>query len=92
MYFFTHLIISKVLYQHFSKEMELDKRAFAYGNIKPDCPTPQRNHHTLENCFFTVCDYSNILIDEKVSIKNRSIRLGSPSCPGVSNLVSSLFA
>jgi len=76
MYFFTHLIISKVLYQHFSTELELDKQAFAYGNIKPDLPSSHRNHHTLENCLFTVCDYSNILINDKKSTKNQSILLG----------------
>lgn len=76
MFFFTHLFISKVLYQHFAKEVELDQRAFSYGNIKPDLPSAQRNHHTLEKCLYTVCDYSNQLMDNELSIEDFSIRLG----------------
>jgi len=76
MYFFTHLFISKILYQHFAGEVELDKRAFTYGNIKPDIPSPDRNHHTLENCLSTVCDYSDRLMDDEVTLLEFSVRLG----------------
>ncbi|MBN7773581.1 zinc dependent phospholipase C family protein [Clostridium aminobutyricum] len=76
MYFFTHLAISKVLYQHFADEMVLDKRAFAFGNIKPDLPSSQRKHHTLENCIFDVYKYFNQLMDEEVSVVDFSVSLG----------------
>ena len=76
MYFFTHLMISKLLYQHFSNEFELNKRAFAYGNIKPDLPSSLRNHHTLENCLFTTCEYSSQLMNEPVSLIHFSTQMG----------------
>ena len=76
MYFFTHLFISKVLYQHFAGEVGLDKRAFEYGNIKPDLPSPTRNHHTLENCLLVVCDSANKLMDEETSLSDFSVSLG----------------
>ncbi len=76
MFFFTHLFISKVLYKHFSKDVELDKQAFSYGNIKPDLPSAKRNHHTLENYLYTVCDYSNQLMDNELSTEDFSVRLG----------------
>ncbi|SHO48235.1 zinc dependent phospholipase C family protein [Anaerocolumna xylanovorans] len=76
MYFFTHLFISKVLYRHFLPEVELDRRSFSYGNIKPDLPSRSRNHHTLENCLFTVCDYSKELMEEEVTLEYLSARLG----------------
>lgn len=76
MYFFTHLLISKILYRHLSLEVELDKRSFAYGNILPDLPSQSRIHHTLENCLFKACDNSKQLMEEDMSIKNFSARLG----------------
>ncbi len=76
MFFFTHLYLAKVLYRHFSGEVELDKMAFAYGNIKPDLPSRKRVHHTLENCIFTVSDYSDRLINEETSVEEFSICLG----------------
>jgi hypothetical protein len=76
MYFFTHLFISKVLYQHFSEEVALDQRAFSYGNIKPDLPSSKHIHHTLENCLYTVCDYSNQLMDDDIPLIDFSTRLG----------------
>ncbi|MFA9379002.1 MAG: zinc dependent phospholipase C family protein [Lachnotalea sp.] len=76
MYFFTHLFISKVLYQHLANEVELNQRAFSYGNIKPDLPSSKRNHHTLEKCLDTVCEYSNQLRNKEMSIEDYSVRLG----------------
>lgn len=76
MYFFTHLMISKLLYQHLSNETDLNKRAFAYGNIKPDLPSPLRNHHTLENCLFTTCEYSSQLMSEPLPSAHFSTRMG----------------
>jgi hypothetical protein len=76
MYFFTHLFIAKVLYRYFAVEVELDKRAFSYGNIKPDLPSPYRNHHTLENCLLTVCERANQLTEEEVTQEEFSEALG----------------
>ncbi|HWT76516.1 MAG TPA: zinc dependent phospholipase C family protein [Mobilitalea sp.] len=76
MYFFTHLFISKVLYQHFKERTELDPLAFAYGNIKPDLPSPSRNHHTLENCLSTVCQTYQRLREKELSPDEFSVSLG----------------
>ncbi len=76
MYFFTHLFISKVLYQHFAGEVELNKRAFAYGNIKPDIPSKNHKDHTLENYLNTVWDLTNQLIQEDLTVEEFSVQLG----------------
>ena len=76
MFFFTHLFISKVLYQLFAGKVELDKRAFQYGNIRPDLPSVERNHHTLENCLSIVCDRVNQLMEEEKSLEYFSVSLG----------------
>lgn len=76
MYFFTHLFISKVLYQHFAGAVELNERAFAYGNIKPDLPSKQHNHHTLENYLFTVCAMTNQLMCDEMPEEDFSVQLG----------------
>lgn len=76
MFFFTHLFIADVLYQQLHKEVELDRRAFIYGNIKPDLPSTKRVHHTLDHCLTTVCVYSNELMNTEKSIKDFSLQLG----------------
>ncbi|QAT61901.1 MULTISPECIES: zinc dependent phospholipase C family protein [Tissierellales] len=77
MFFFTHLFISKELYQHFSGEMKIDRRAFAYGNIKPDLPLLKHDAHTLENCLFIVCDkFNRIMEEEETSSEEFSMELG----------------
>lgn len=76
MYFFTHLFIAKVLYQNISNEIELDRHAFLYGNIKPDLPSSVRVHHTLENCLYKVCDYSNQLMEPELPSEDLSVQLG----------------
>ncbi len=76
MYFFTHRYIAKALYRHFSGDIDLDRHLFAYGNIKPDLPSPDRIHHTLENCILTVCNLSEQLMDEDVSVRDFSVKLG----------------
>ncbi|MDF2870237.1 MAG: hypothetical protein K0R05_1812 [Anaerocolumna sp.] len=48
MYFFSHLLMSKVLYRHFSTVADLNKRSFAYGNVLPDLPTGSRIHQILQ--------------------------------------------
>lgn len=76
MFFFSHIIISKALYSVFTGEVEIDKQAFRYGNIKPDIPSQKRNRHTLESCLTTVCNYSEQIMEEKLSLMDFSVRLG----------------
>ncbi len=77
MYFFTHLFISKTLYKHFSGEMPLDRKAFAYGNIRPDILRgSDHNSHTLENYLFAVNEQARQLTGNETSIKEFSVDLG----------------
>lgn len=77
MYFFTHLFISKTLYKHFAGELSLDKKAFAYGNIKPDISQESlHNSHTLENYLFVVNERANQLIEKETTLKEFSVDLG----------------
>lgn len=55
MNFLTHVLISGTLYRKLSKKMALDRKAFCYGNIKPDLsPQCLRNPHLLENYLFLI--------------------------------------
>jgi hypothetical protein len=77
MYFFTHLFLSKKLYKHFLGELSLDKKAFAYGNIKPDISQGcVHSSHTLENYLFVVNERANQLIEKELSLKEFSVDLG----------------
>jgi len=77
MNFLTHIMFSRTLYRHLSKEMDLDRKAFFYGNIKPDL-SPQcfRNPHILENYLFPVYYDSNRLIQQNPPVKEFSVELG----------------
>lgn len=78
MYFFTHLFISRKLYKHFLGEISLDKRAFAYGNIKPDISKDNlhNNTHTLENYLFYVNERAKQIIEKDNTITDLSSHLG----------------
>lgn len=77
MYFFTHLYISRTLYHVFCDKVDLDKHSFAYGNIKPDLPSVERKHHTLDNYLFEVRDQSSYLINcQSIPEKDFSVCLG----------------
>ena len=76
MYFFSHLFMAKVLYRQLADEVELDHRAFSYGNIKPDLPSPERMHHTLEQCIFTVYEKTRQLTEEDMTVTEYSECLG----------------
>lgn len=78
MYFFTHLFISRKLYKHFLGELSLDKRAFAYGNIKPDISKDNlhNNTHTLENYLFYVNERAIQIIEKDNTITDLSSHLG----------------
>jgi hypothetical protein len=74
---FTHILISKILYKHLVKKIDLDKSAFIFGNIKPDLTSkcfiiP----HTLDNYLLIVCDQANKLISKETSLKEFSMNLG----------------
>ncbi len=57
--------------------MDLDKRAFIYGNIKPDMThTLLRDSHTLENYFLIVCNSAEKLMSNKSSLQKFSFELG----------------
>jgi hypothetical protein len=74
----THIAMAKMLYSNLNSIMDLDKKAFVYGNIKPDMTYKLlRNPHTLENYFLTVCSSAEKLMnDNKLSLKEFSIELG----------------
>lgn len=82
MNFLTHILISGTLYRKLSKKMELDRKAFCYGNIKPDLsPQCLRNPHILENYLFIVQSDSyrllrNASASSECSIKEFSTDLG----------------
>lgn len=77
MNFLTHIMIAETLYQRLSKKMFLDRKAFYYGNIKPDLsPQCLRNPHILDNYLFLIHHDSNRLIEEKPPTKELSVELG----------------
>lgn len=77
MNFLSHLFISKALHHHLIKNMNLDKKAFMYGNIKPDLPSKCFGKpHILENYLATICENSNQLMNTKSSLKQYSSKLG----------------
>lgn len=75
----THLLISKILYNYLSNQMNfrLNRLAFAYGNIKPDFNNKDINHsHTLDESLHSVNKYSEELVSRNISIKEFSMSLG----------------
>ncbi len=76
MYFFTHLYMSDILYQHFKDIIHLNQAAFSYGNIKPDLPWNKQGHHTLENSLPSVLRLKRSLEKDDLSLKQLSTSLG----------------
>lgn len=77
MNFLTHILISKTLYRHLSSQIDLDQKAFSYGNIKPDLsPQCLRNPHMLENYLFIIHHDTNRLISQRTPVKEFSVELG----------------
>lgn len=76
MYFFTHLYMSDILYQHFKNMIYLDQAAFSYGNIKPDLPWNKLGHHTLESSLPSVLRLKRKLEKEDLTLKDFSTSLG----------------
>lgn len=73
----THIAISKILYNNLDGIVDLDKRAFVYGNIKPDLTHKLlRNPHTLENYFLIVCNSAERLMNNKLPLQEFSFELG----------------
>ena len=74
---FTHIAMSKALYQCLEKRMELDKHGFIYGNVKPDLlPAKQQKPHMLEYCLEEVSVLTDSLISDKKALREFSIALG----------------
>lgn len=75
----SHLLISQILYKYISNHMgfKLDRLAFAYGNIMPDLNNNDINRsHTVDKSLDIVNKYSEELMDQNISIKEFSRRLG----------------
>lgn len=74
---FTHLAISKILYNHFNERMKLDRSAFIYGNIKPDLSYKViKKSHLVENYFTFVCSSSGELMKNEKDLEEFSVELG----------------
>lgn len=66
-----------MLHKNLNNIMELDRKAFVYGNIKPDMTCRLLNKpHTLENYFLTICNDAEKLMNNKSSIPEFSLKLG----------------
>ncbi|HBM80434.1 MAG TPA: hypothetical protein DD426_06300 [Clostridiaceae bacterium] len=77
MNFFTHIAISKILYNHLKSQMELNKTDFIYGNIKPDLTRRVlKKPHILDNYLDYVCDGAGNLMKGEVPLEEFSIELG----------------
>ncbi|MEY7998851.1 zinc dependent phospholipase C family protein [Clostridium sp. Mt-5] len=75
----THILISNIIYNYCLKKLniKLNKWNFAYGNIKPDFVKDKSKHcHCINESINIVREYSQQLIDNKMSIKKYSITLG----------------
>lgn len=75
----THLLFSKLIFNHFSKELDfkLSKCIFMYGNIKPDIFSENTNNsHSLEDSANTVQGYINKLYTNELTIHQFSLILG----------------
>lgn len=73
----THVAISRILYDHFERQMELDRSAFIYGNIKPDLSCKlMRKAHIMENYYDYICSSSGELMKNEKSLAEFSVELG----------------
>ncbi len=73
----THIAISKILYSHLGKQMELDRNAFIYGNIKPDLSYKlMKKAHLMENYSAYVYSSSEELMKGELSLEEFSVELG----------------
>lgn len=77
MNFLTHMAMSNILYDNLNGTMDLDKKAFVYGNIKPDLTSKLLQiPHTLENYIFFVCNSAEKLMNGDSNAKEFSLELG----------------
>lgn len=76
MFFFTHLHYAKLLYPELATLFHLDKKAFSYGNIKPDLPSKNRRAHLMEEYLEEVNQLMLKLEEHNGSTKEYSIILG----------------
>lgn len=75
----THLLFSKLIFNHCSKELnfKLSKGVFMYGNIKPDIfSNDTNNSHSLEDSTNAIQEYINKLINNELTMHEFSLNLG----------------
>lgn len=75
----THIVFSRYIFSHCLKKLnfKLCKPMFMYGNIKPDLfPGTSDSSHTFKNNIGTVKDYSDMLLNNKLDVKEFSLVLG----------------
>lgn len=80
MMFFTHVQIGEFLYEQITKQemgkFELKRRAFIYGNVKPDITKLVFLKHQFAHTYDLFCDQVNIVMDDSQSDQERSVALG----------------
>jgi hypothetical protein len=92
MNFLTHVLISGTLYRKLSKKMALDRKAFRYGNIKPDLsPQCLRNPHLLENYLFLVQSDAHRLRCQNRSSEGYSVRAYSEDLGVICHYICDFF-
>lgn len=73
----THLLIAETLYSHLQDRVKLNKKAFMYGNIKPDLsPKCLKKPHTMENYLVHVCSNAKNLMRGETGLRDFSTSLG----------------
>lgn len=80
MMFFTHVQIGEFLYEQLTKQemerFELKRRAFIYGNVKPDITKMVFLKHQFAHTYDLFCDQVNIVMDDSKTDQERSVALG----------------
>ena len=73
----THITLSKLIYSNLNHCVPLDKKAFLYGNIKPDLTKSiLKNSHIMDNYLIYVCNQTKDLMRGELSEKEFSYELG----------------
>jgi hypothetical protein len=80
MMFFTHVQIGQFLYEQITQQemerFELKRRAFIYGNVKPDITKMVFMKHQFAHTYDLFCDHVNIVMDDSQTDAERSVALG----------------
>ncbi len=74
---FTHIAISMILYKSLKGNIKVNRKAFIYGNIKPDLTNRIiEKPHILDYRLFDVCNHANRLMERNNDVKGFSVELG----------------